>query len=151
MASRCSKFRFRPLDIESTTARLQLIAQNEGLQLTPEIIPALIRASDGDMRRSITYLQSVARLTSARDGSVRADLTPATVAELAGIVPSRVIESLAHSLGIEPVEMKDEDEDVPAGGSSFDRIAAAVHHIERMGYSAMQVVLQVCYITYTAS
>ncbi|KAL4401965.1 Subunit of heteropentameric Replication factor C (RF-C) [Malassezia pachydermatis] len=142
LASRCSKFRFRPLDLGSTEARLHYIAQAEGLQLNPDMIPALIRASDGDMRRSITYLQSVARLASARGGDVRA-MPADTVSELAGVVPASVIESLADSIGIEKVSMSDEDDTKgPMSTSDFDTIAAAVHSIEREGYSCMQIVLQ---------
>lgn len=137
LASRCSKFRFRPLDIASTEARLAHIAEAEGLQLSPEIIPALIRASDGDMRRSITYLQSVARLATARGGDVRS-MSAATVSELAGVVPTDVIESLAQSIGINSDESMS-----TAAGSDFDRISRVVDCIVREGYSCMQVVLQV--------
>ncbi|SHO78526.1 Subunit of heteropentameric Replication factor C (RF-C) [Malassezia sympodialis ATCC 42132] len=136
LASRCSKFRFRPLDIASTEARLAHIAEAEGLQLSPEIIPALIRASDGDMRRSITYLQSVARLATARGGDVRS-MSAATVSELAGVVPTDVIESLAQSIGINSDESMS-----TAAGSDFDRISRVVDCIVREGYSCMQVVLQ---------
>jgi len=138
LASRCSKFRFRPLDMTSTEARLAHIAQAEGLQLGPEIVPALIRASDGDMRRSITYLQSVARLATARGGDVR-NMSAATVSELAGIVPQDVIELLAQSIGIS----SDEEAMSTSAVSDFDRISRAVDHIVREGYSCMQVVLQV--------
>ncbi|WFD27432.1 Subunit of heteropentameric Replication factor C (RF-C) [Malassezia nana] len=137
LASRCSKFRFRPLDTVSMEARLGQIAEAEGLQLGPEIIPALIRASDGDMRRSITYLQSVARLATARGGDVRS-MSATTVSELAGVVPNDVIESLARSIGI---SVGDETME-PASGSDFDRISRAVDAIVREGYSCMQVVLQ---------
>lgn len=139
LASRCSKFRFRPLDMASTETRLAHIAEAEGLQLRPEIIPALIRASDGDMRRSITYLQSVARLATARGGDVRS-MSADTVSELAGVVPKDVIESLARSIGIS----SDDESMSTAEGSDFDRISRAVDHIVREGYSCMQVVLQVC-------
>ena len=140
VASRCSKFRFRPLDLESTEDRLRYIAREEGLVLNDELIPALIRASDGDMRRSITYLQSVARLAAARGGDVR-DMSGDAVAELAGIVPHRVIEMLGQSVGIEPASM-DVDEDVKPAGTPFDRVSAAVQHVVREGYSCIQVLLQ---------
>ncbi|KAI3626229.1 hypothetical protein CBS9595_001590 [Malassezia furfur] len=131
------KFRFRPLDQASTEERLRFIATSEGLKLNDDLIPALIRASEGDMRRSITYLQSVSRLASARGGDVR-DMTGDAVAELAGIVPQRIIEALARSVGIDT----DEDSGPRAHGSSFDRISSAVQHVVREGYSSTQVVLQ---------
>lgn len=136
MASRCSKFRFRPLDQQSTEERLRFIAKSEGLMLNDDLIPALIRASEGDMRRSITYLQSVSRLASARGGDVR-DMSGDAVAELAGIVPQRIIELLGSSIGIE----SSQDGVLPAG-TSFDRISAAVRTVTREGYSCTQVLLQ---------
>ena len=142
LASRCSKFRFRPLDVSSSEERLAYIAQAEGLRLNAELIPALIRASGCGMRRSIAYLKSVARLASARGGDVR-DMSAAAVGELAGLVPENVIESLARAVGIEPACM---EEDAPAYAeptSSFDQVYKAVHNIAREGYSSMQVVLQV--------
>lgn len=123
----------------STEARLRYIAEAEGLTLNPELIPALIRASDGDMRRSITYLQSVARLASARGGDVRA-MTADTVAELAGIVPQAVIVQLGESVGVEP-DTSDESPRAPRG-AAFDAVATAVRHVVREGYACMQVVLQ---------
>ena len=37
VTSRCSKFRFKPLDASSAESRLQDIAQAEGLRLRPEV------------------------------------------------------------------------------------------------------------------
>lgn len=125
------------MDQANTEERLRFIAASEGLKLNDDLIPALIRASEGDMRRSITYLQSVSRLASARGGDVR-DMTGDAVAELAGIVPQHVIETLARSVGIDT----DEDSGPRAHGSSFDRISSAVQHVVREGYSSTQVVLQ---------
>ena len=90
VTSRCSKFRFKPLDASSAEARLQYIAQAEGLRISPEVLSMLIHTSDGDMRRSITYLQSLARLVSAR-GNDASLMSSTTVGELAGIVPMPVI------------------------------------------------------------
>lgn len=139
LASRCSKFRFKPLDTESSELRLQYIAHNEGLQINPDLISMLIRASDGDMRRSITYLQSAARLASARGGDVRG-MSTTTVSELAGIVPEQVIKTLASAIGVELNDMSDEKRS--GSSSDFDTIAAAVQQVVREGYSSLQVVLQ---------
>lgn len=142
VASRCSKFRFRPLDVASTEARLLHIAQMEGLRLNPDLVPVLIRSSEGDMRRSITYLQSIARLASARGGDVR-DMSPTTVSELAGAVPTDVIQSLARAIGIDSDDMNDELPPRTTGSTDFDVIERAVRHVVREGYSSLQVVLQV--------
>ncbi len=44
------------------TTRLQTIAEGEGLSLSPGVVAEIVRVSGGDMRKAITYLQSVARL-----------------------------------------------------------------------------------------
>lgn len=132
LASRCSKFRFKPLDAASAETRLAHIAQAESVPVDGSVLRALVDASDGDMRRAITYLQSAARLVGARG----APLSSATVGELAGVVPADVVGGLARSIGIED---GDGDGD---GGASFDGILAAVRSIVLQGYSCAQVVLQ---------
>lgn len=140
VTSRCSKFRFKPLDISSAEARLRYIAQTEGLQISPEILSMLIHTSDGDMRRSIMYLQSLARLVSARGNDAR-HMSSTTVGELAGIVPTPVITSLAQTIGVPSYDMNDEPTSM-VQSSAFDAVCDAVHHIVREGYSSLQVVLQ---------
>ena len=140
VTSRCSKFRFKPLDASSAEARLQYIAQAEGLRISPEVLSMLIHTSDGDMRRSITYLQSLARLVSAR-GNDASLMSSTTVGELAGIVPMPVITSLAQTMAVPSYDTNDEATPT-AKGSAFDAVYDAVHHIVREGYSSLQVVLQ---------
>ncbi|KAL9088727.1 MAG: hypothetical protein Q9165_006036 [Trypethelium subeluteriae] len=69
LASRCSKFRFKSLDSTNASKRLQEIAQHEGVQVDSDAIEALIRCSEGDLRRAITFLQSAARLVGALAGT----------------------------------------------------------------------------------
>ncbi|KAI9687218.1 MAG: hypothetical protein M1822_002261 [Bathelium mastoideum] len=69
LASRCSKFRFKSLDNVNASNRLQEIADREGVQVEPGAIDALIRCSEGDLRRAITFLQSAARLAGAMAGT----------------------------------------------------------------------------------
>ncbi|WFD36029.1 Subunit of heteropentameric Replication factor C (RF-C) [Malassezia cuniculi] len=126
LASRCSKFRFKPLDSASAEARLAFIADAERVPADPAMIKALVESADGDMRRAITYLQSAARLVGARNAPLSAD----AVAELAGVVPKPVIERLAHSIGVD------------GEGSSFDGILASVKSVVLEGYSCIQVLLQ---------
>ena len=140
VTSRCSKFGFKPLDASSAEARLQYIAQAEGLRISPEVLSMLIHTSDGDMRRSITYLQSLARLVSAR-GNDASLMSSTTVGELAGIVPMPVITSLAQTMAVPSYDTNDEATPT-AQGSAFDAVYDAVHHIVREGYSSLQVVLQ---------
>lgn len=62
LASRCSKFRFKSLDDDNARARLEEIAQAEGVRIAPGATDALLRTSEGDLRKAITFLQSAARL-----------------------------------------------------------------------------------------
>ncbi|CAP39475.2 Protein CBG22959 [Caenorhabditis briggsae] len=58
--SRCTRFRFAPLDQSLIVPRLDFIVKSEGLQMTPDGREALLRVSKGDMRTVINTLQSTA-------------------------------------------------------------------------------------------
>ena len=62
LTSRCSKFRFKPLANEILTSRLQTILDKEGVKCGPGVIDGVVSASEGDLRKAITFLQSAARL-----------------------------------------------------------------------------------------
>ena len=64
LASRCSKFRFKPLNRSDTKARLADICDKEGLKCEDGAIDALVACADGDLRKAITYLQSAAKLVT---------------------------------------------------------------------------------------
>jgi replication factor C subunit 2/4 len=72
IASRCAKFRFRPLPVDSMIVRMQHIASSEGVVLGQGALDAVLRASQGDMRKAVTYLQSSAQLSLG--GQVEASL-----------------------------------------------------------------------------
>ncbi|KAJ3492118.1 hypothetical protein NLI96_g251 [Meripilus lineatus] len=139
LASRCSKFRFKPLDSESTASRLAHVAQEENVPVSDQVISALISTSQGDLRRSITYLQSASRLSHSTDPPV--PITPADIQEIAGVVPDPVINSFATSLG---VEVADDSMDVDGGvkAKNFDEVRKKVKGLMREGYSATQILTQ---------
>ncbi|KAI9279796.1 putative RFC3-DNA replication factor C, 40 kDa subunit [Sporodiniella umbellata] len=56
--SRCTRFRFAPLELEQIDARLQTIVDAEGVDLTQDGKKALLALSKGDMRRALNILQS---------------------------------------------------------------------------------------------
>jgi replication factor C small subunit len=58
--SRCALFRFRPLKEEEVRERLQAIAEREGVTVTEEGWKTLVSLAEGDLRKAINYLQSVA-------------------------------------------------------------------------------------------
>lgn len=55
--SRCTKFRFRPLDVQLIRARLDYIIRAENVHIEPSAVDAILRISNGDMRRVLNVLQ----------------------------------------------------------------------------------------------
>lgn len=56
--SRCTRFRFGPLDTEQMSSRLKHVIQEENVDITDDGMKAVIRLAKGDMRRSLNVLQS---------------------------------------------------------------------------------------------
>ncbi|KAI9593276.1 putative RFC3-DNA replication factor C, 40 kDa subunit [Syncephalis fuscata] len=57
LQSRCTRFRFAPLQADQIEARLDMIANQESMNLTDSGKKALLRVSRGDMRRVLNILQ----------------------------------------------------------------------------------------------
>ena len=142
LASRCSKFRFTPLDTESASLRLSQIAQAEGINVTKPVLDTLISTSSGDLRRAITYLQSASRL--ATSSTPPTPIIPAEIQEIAGVVPDTVINDFARVLGIEVDDAMDTDDAPKQQKVGFDPIRREVTMLMREGYSASQIISQVC-------
>jgi replication factor C subunit 2/4 len=149
LASRCSKFRFKMLDNSAAGERIGNIAEQEGLQLEDGVIDTLIRCGDGDLRRAITYLQSAARLVgatkppAAKDaddddtemtdvGSKSSVITVRSIEEIAGVLPDNILDSL-----VEAMQPK-------SGGSVYEAVAGVITDLVADGWSATQLVGQVC-------
>ncbi|KAK9052600.1 hypothetical protein SSX86_029230 [Deinandra increscens subsp. villosa] len=58
LQSRCTRFRFAPLDAVNVTERLKHVINAEGLDVTEDGLTALVRLSNGDMRKALNILQS---------------------------------------------------------------------------------------------
>ncbi|CAB4065430.1 unnamed protein product [Lepeophtheirus salmonis] len=58
LQSRCTRFRFAPLQSEQIIPRLRDIVEKESLELTPDGEKALLALAHGDMRRILNILQS---------------------------------------------------------------------------------------------
>ncbi|KAK7693256.1 hypothetical protein QCA50_002823 [Cerrena zonata] len=139
LASRCSKFRFKSLDPTSTSERLHKIATAEHVDVSEEVISTLISTSQGDLRRSITYLQSASRLAGSTNPPT--PITPSDIQEIAGVVPSSVVDDLATTLGVELVE-NGMEVDGPAKKTGFENIQKKVKELVREGYSGAQILTQ---------
>ncbi|KAF9036568.1 P-loop containing nucleoside triphosphate hydrolase protein [Panaeolus papilionaceus] len=140
LASRCSKFRFTPLDAESAALRLAHIAQAERISINPPVIQALITNSSGDLRRAITYLQSASRLSSS--SVPPAPILPADIQEIAGVVPDAVINDFGRTLGLDVEDGMDVDEASQGTRGGYDAVRQKVKYIIREGYSATQILSQ---------
>ncbi|CAG8531272.1 2195_t:CDS:10, partial [Ambispora leptoticha] len=121
LASRCAKFRFKPLNIEDARERLQMICEKEGIRYEPEALDQLISASEGDLRKAIMYLQSAYRLHK------NELITRSSIQEIAGTIPASIIENLLGQAYL----------------SSYTGIESAVREIVKSGYSSNQALLQI--------
>ncbi|KAK3372514.1 P-loop containing nucleoside triphosphate hydrolase protein [Podospora didyma] len=141
LASRCSKFRFKSLDQGNAKRRLENIAELEGVTLEDGAVDALIRSSEGDLRKAITYLQSAARLVGGPAARAEADeadkmevdnkaVTVKIVEEIAGVIPDKTIDHLLKA-------MKPR-----AAGETYQSIAKVVEDMVADGWSAGQTMTQ---------
>ncbi|CAB4036625.1 replication factor C subunit 5 isoform X1 [Paramuricea clavata] len=58
LQSRCTRFRFGPLDSEQMSSRLDYVIENERITIDADGKKSLIRLSGGDMRKALNILQS---------------------------------------------------------------------------------------------
>ncbi|CAO1637705.1 unnamed protein product [Sympodiomycopsis kandeliae] len=56
--SRCTRFRFNPLELDQVDSRLQHVIDNEKCNLSQDGKEALLKLSKGDMRRALNILQA---------------------------------------------------------------------------------------------
>lgn len=161
LASRCSKFRFKSLDQGNAMKRLEDIANNEHVKMEKGAVETLIRCSEGDLRKAITFLQSAARLVGAvkvvntkanghskkrriidddeddedamdLDKEDSAIITIRNIEEIAGVIPNTVVDGLIQAM--QP----------RAKGAVYEAVAKTVTDMVADGWSATQVLTQVC-------
>ncbi|KAL9105123.1 MAG: hypothetical protein Q9163_000041 [Psora crenata] len=158
LASRCSKFRFKMLDQGNAKKRLEEIAEKEHVKLGEGAADALIRCSEGDLRKAITFLQSAAKLVGAVKGgkqrmnghaskkkrtandsdedamdvdvSSDATVTTASIEDIAGVIPDTVIDGLVKAM--QP----------RTKGVVYEAVAKQVTDLVADGWSGAQVVSQ---------
>ncbi|CAF9903372.1 MAG: hypothetical protein HETSPECPRED_000238 [Heterodermia speciosa] len=156
LASRCSKFRFKTLDQGNAKKRLEHIAQTENAKLEEGAVDTLIKCSEGDLRKAITFLQSAARLVGAVkvsqaktnghskkkviedddddpmdiDGGDSSMVTIRSIEEIAGVIPMSIVSGLVQAM--QP----------KARGVVYEAVAERVTDMIADGWSATQVVTQ---------
>ncbi len=171
LASRCSKFRFKSLDEGNAGKRLEDIARLEHIILEDGVVDTLLRCSEGDLRKAITFLQSAARLVGAVqapppvDGKKRKrgkiedgededamdvdhhptpsavetspSVTVRNIQDIAGVIPTSTIDNLVAAM--QPTSTSSSSK-----GTTYARVAEAVEDLVAEGWSATQIVTQLC-------
>jgi len=122
LTSRCAKFRFRSLEKDSMKSRLEEICKCENIPYTNEALDELINVSEGDMRKSITYLQSASQLSR-----IEGSLTSNMIFELAGVIPNELVDQVIKTW---------------VKGTSNQKIEMA-NNIILSGYSVSKLLLQI--------
>uniref|UniRef100_F1L0L9 Replication factor C subunit 4 n=1 Tax=Ascaris suum TaxID=6253 RepID=F1L0L9_ASCSU len=118
LTSRCAKFRFKPLSLESQKERLEYICEQEDVEVEQAALIELIELCGGDLRRSVTHLQTMS--------SCHTKLTPSEVRHLSGAVPDSVVRELL----------------AVCERVNFDEMFAYVESIRREGYGVYQLMTQ---------
>ncbi|XWS21665.1 hypothetical protein CRYUN_Cryun30bG0074000 [Craigia yunnanensis] len=119
LASRCAKFRFKPLSEEIMSSRILHICDQEGLSLDSEALSTLSSISQGDLRRAITYLQGAARLFGS-------SISSKDLISVSGVIPQEVVEALYAA----------------CKGSNFDLANKSVNNVIAEGYPVSQMLSQ---------
>ncbi|CAM6126589.1 unnamed protein product [Calypogeia fissa] len=119
LASRCAKYRFKPLVEDIMTRRISFVCQEEGVQLDAEAMSELSRVSGGDLRRAITCLQCATRLY----GST---VTKGNIISVSGVVPDELMDDLLAA----------------CRSGQFDRAQAVVTNVIAEGHPVSQILSQ---------
>jgi len=114
VASRCSKFRFQPLSKVSMFNKLSEIAQSERICIDKEVIEDVIAMSNGDMRKSITLMQSASQMKAENEQVTLSDVYTVSVRVPHNIVSETIITACLST--------------------SFEKVNDVTHHIICEGY-----------------
>lgn len=94
LASRCAKFRFKPISPQDAKNRLMSICNQENLNCDSEALDILIQRTGGDLRKSINYLQSAYRMVQFDKKYV----TTFMISDLLGTIPNNIIDTLFKNI-----------------------------------------------------
>jgi DNA polymerase-3 subunit gamma/tau len=91
IASRCQRFKFRPVGPDLLAGHLASIAKKEKVAVDPEALDLLARAAEGSLRDAVSLLD---QCRSAGEGKVTVD----SVREMFGFVPQDLLIGVASAL-----------------------------------------------------
>mmetsp|Transcript_8001 Transcript_8001/g.12114 ORF Transcript_8001/g.12114 Transcript_8001/m.12114 type:complete len:390 (-) Transcript_8001:97-1266(-) len=133
LASRCAKFRFQPLPVESMKQRILYIAHEEKCRFEEgqeeDVIEEILTLSQGDMRRAVTTLQSAHSLSGiVTDDEVKREaIKKESIAEMAGLPPHELIDSLIVTLQTKVFdEVKTQVTDIVLEGYAVEHVLSAL-------------------------
>ncbi|XP_059164192.1 replication factor C subunit 4-like [Physella acuta] len=121
ITSRCAKFRFKALAEDILSSRLKAICEGEGVSIEDSAVEAVIKTSEGDMRKAIMTLQSASRLCG-KEGHI----TAAMVYDIAGVIPDDDLDKVIST----------------CSSDSYSDLDLAVQRIIMEGFAASQLLSQ---------
>jgi len=161
LASRCSKFRFKSLDETNAGKRINDIAKLEGVRMEDGVVDTLLRCSEGDMRKAITFLQSASRLVGAVQAPATSekkrrraktegnddddDNEEAMDVDPAANEKPITVQSIEDIAGVIPTSTVDNlvaSMSHSSKGTMYGRVAKVVEDMIADGWSATQIVTQ---------
>lgn len=121
ITSRCAKFRFKPLEGEVLKTRLVNICQSENVNCSDDAMQCLLRVSEGDLRKAITYVQCAFRVRGSDE------ITEADIAEISGVLPGNAVDGLLET----------------CRSNSYEKVQENVESLMFDGYCGSQILMQV--------
>jgi len=115
LASRCAKFRFKPLATDGIASRLKFIADQEKVILNDDVLNEICKVSGGDMRKAITTLHSAYRLFGD-------EVDVESISVISGTIPEKDVKEVFDA----------------CKSNSFARIQVIANKVIMDGYSAAQ-------------
>ena len=110
IVSRCAKFRFGPLTVDSQIKRLQYISARENVNVNEAVLRQIIDVSEGDLRRSINLLQSMSQIDSS---FLNEDL----VNDICGVIPKEFIkETIDKARSTDTADIRELSDEIEAQG-----------------------------------
>jgi len=93
IASRCVKFRFKPLNEKCMYDKLKMITQEEDMDITDPTLSAIINIAQGDMRKGIMLLQNLKYLYNFKKNK-KDIIRPIDVYNMAGCVSDSILSKI---------------------------------------------------------
>lgn len=102
LLSRCTRFRFQPLPQEAMRQRMKKVVATEGLKVDEKAEDALLKLSQGDMRRILNVLQSsknmIDDVKEGQEGQSNMEITEEMIYECCGMPQPKDIQTILRSI-----------------------------------------------------